>query len=351
MTFRSTRDPALARLLLLAAVLFVSYLCVAIPLPIVPVYVTGRLGLNNAWAGLAVGVAFLATILTRAHAGALSDRRGAKAAVWRGLVFYVAGALLSMLAGLPMPQPVAAYLILIAGRLLLGVGESLVIIGVIAWGVGFVGPARSGRVLAFVGAAMYGALAVGGPVGLVLMSRLGFAGAMAVSALLPCLGLLAIWRTSGVAPHSQDVRPSFLSLMGQIWRHGLIICLQGIGFAAIGAFFALFFLDRNWSGAGLGLTAFGGGFVLVRVLFGHLPDRFGGLPVAVSSLAVETIGQVLIWSAPDPGLALAGAFLTGLGCSLIYPAMGRERSCILWPRTCAARLWADSAPSRISPTA
>ena len=324
MTFRSTRDPALARLLLLAAVLFVSYLCVAIPLPIVPVYVTGRLGLNNAWAGLAVGVAFLATILTRAHAGALSDRRGAKAAVWRGLVFYVAGALLSMLAGLPMPQPVAAYLILIAGRLLLGVGESLVIIGVIAWGVGFVGPARSGRVLAFVGAAMYGALAVGGPVGLVLMSRLGFAGAMAVSALLPCLGLLAIWRMSGVAPHAQDVRPSFLSLMGQIWRHGLIICLQGIGFAAIGAFFALFFLDRNWSGAGLGLTAFGGGFVLVRVLFGHLPDRFGGLPVAVSSLAVETIGQVLIWSAPDPGLALAGAFLTGLGCSLIYPAMGRE---------------------------
>ena len=41
MTFRSNRDPALARLLLLAAVLFVSYfLCVAIPLPIVPVYVT-----------------------------------------------------------------------------------------------------------------------------------------------------------------------------------------------------------------------------------------------------------------------------------------------------------------------
>ena len=90
--------------------------------------------------------------------------------------------------------------------------------------------------------------------------------------------------------------------------------------------------------------------MLVRVLFGHLPDRFGGLPVAVSSLAVETIGQVLIWSAPDPGLALAGAFLTGLGCSLIYPPWG-ERSCISWPRTCAARLSADLVPSRMSLTA
>lgn len=60
------------------------------------------------------------------------------------------------------------------------------------------------------------------------------------------------------------------------------------------------------------------------MLFGHLPDRVGGLPVAIGSLAVETLGQVLIWRATDPVLALVGAFLTGLGCSMIFPAMGRE---------------------------
>ncbi len=97
-----------------------------------------------------------------------------------------------------------------------------------------------------------------------------------------------------------------------------------IGFAAIGAFFTLYFHDRGWGYAGLGLTAFGGGFVLVRVLFGHLPDRIGGLQVAAMSLAVEAIGQFLIWNANDPVLALVGAFLTGLGCSMIFPAMGRE---------------------------
>ena len=324
MSFQSTRDPAQARLLLLTAILFVSYVCVAMPLPIIPVYVTERLGLSNVWAGLGVGIGFFATIITRGYAGSLSDRRGAKIALGRGLVFYVAGALTSMVAGLLSHAPLTAFLILLAGRLLLGLGESLVGVGVIAWGVGLVGPARSARVLALIGSAIYGAFAVGAPIGLALFDRFGFAGAMAISAALPCFGLLAIWSIAGVAAHPDAERPSFWSVIGKIWWHGAIVCLQGIGFAAIGAFFVLYFLDRNWSHAGLGLTAFGSGFVLVRMLFGHLPDRVGGLPVAIGSLAVEAIGQALIWSAPTPVFALAGAFLTGLGCSMIFPAMGRE---------------------------
>jgi MFS family permease len=324
MSFQSTRDPAQARLLLLTAILFVSYVCVAMPLPIIPVYVTERLGLSNVWAGLGVGIGFFATIITRGYAGSLSDRRGAKIALGRGLVFYVAGALTSMVAGLLSHAPLTAFLILLAGRLLLGLGESLVGVGVIAWGVGLVGPARSARVLALIGSAIYGAFAVGAPIGLALFDRFGFAGAMAISAALPCFGLLAIWPIAGVAAYPDAERPSFWSVIGKIWWHGAIVCLQGIGFAAIGAFFVLYFLDRNWSHAGLGLTAFGSGFVLVRMLFGHLPDRVGGLPVAIGSLAVEAIGQALIWSAPTPVFALAGAFLTGLGCSMIFPAMGRE---------------------------
>ncbi len=324
MAFRSMRDPGQARLLLLTAILFISYICVAIPLPIVPVYVTQQLGLNNVWAGLAVGIGFLATLASRGYAGGVSDRLGPKLAVRRGLVCYGGGALLSGVAGLLSVTPLAAFLVLLAGRLLLGLGESFAAVGVIAWGIGLIGPARSGQVMAFVGAAIYGALAVGGPVGLALLDRFGFVGAMAVSTILPCLGLLAVWRVVGVAPHPAAERPSFLSVMSRIWVHGSIVCLQGIGFAVLGAFFALYFLKQNWPNAGLGLTAFGGGFVLMRVLFGHLPDRIGGLPVAIGSLAIEAVGQILIWSAGGPALALVGAFLTGLGCSMVFPSMGRE---------------------------
>ncbi|WP_186209659.1 hypothetical protein [Burkholderia gladioli] len=70
-------------------------------------------------------VAFFTTIFTRGYAGKLADRHGAKTAVARGMLLSAAGAAVSLLAGLSSAAP-AALATLIAGRLLLGVGESLV---------------------------------------------------------------------------------------------------------------------------------------------------------------------------------------------------------------------------------
>ena len=321
----SAARPALpASFLRLVAVLFIAYLCVGLALPVVPLFVTGSLGLGNGWAGLAVGIAFLSTILSRGLAGSLADRRGAKAAALRGLGCYLAGALLSLVAGGSWLQPVTAFALLLAGRLVIGLGESLVAVGVITWGIGLVGPARSGQVLAWIGASIYGALALGGPLGIALYDRFGLPGTMGVAALLPALGGLAVLRMPAPALPAASARPSIWRVVGRIAPHGAMVCLQGIGFAAIGAFFALHFRAQGWAHAGLGLSAFGIGFVLVRIFFGRLPDRIGGLPVAAGSLAVEAVGQALLWSAATPAIALAGAFMTGLGCSMVFPALGRD---------------------------
>ncbi|WP_337269238.1 arabinose transporter [Oryzifoliimicrobium ureilyticus] len=325
MAFRLTDDPKQSQLFLLIGILFISYLCVATALPVVPVFANEKLGLSNGWAGLAVGIAFIGTIFTRAYAGRLVDTKGAKHTVYRGLFLYVAGTCISLWSGIPLLRPAAAFTILVSGRLIIGVGESLVAVGVITWGVSLVGPARSGRVLALVGTAIYGALGLGGPIGLLTFEHLGFEGAMALGAALPLLGLIAIRKLPYTTANSHvHERSPLASVIGPIWGYSLIIFMQGVGFAAIGSFFTLYFFDLGWSNAGLGLSAFGCGFVLVRLLFGHLPDRFGGVAIASVSLAVEALGQILIATAPNPATAFAGAFMTGLGCSMIFPAMGRE---------------------------
>ena len=316
-------DRALHRVAWLTAALFLSYLCVAMSLPVVSVHVATRLGFGSALAGLAVGIAFASTILTRGVAGRIADRQGGKPCMVRGLWTYALASLLCAAASWPgFPAP-ASYGLLILGRLLLGWGESLATVGLIAWALGITGPQRSGRVFALVGMGMYGAFAVGSPVGVALLHWTGFAGVMLACALVPLVGLAMVLPLAGIAPPGGE-RPPFWSIIGRIWQPGVVVGLQGVGFAAIDAFMALLFLSRGWPLAGLGLSCFGGAFVLVRILFGHLPDRLGGIPVALASIAVEAVGQYLLWVANDPALALLGAFLTGLGCSLVFPAMGLE---------------------------
>ncbi|MCP6525012.1 arabinose transporter, partial [Klebsiella pneumoniae] len=75
------------------------------------------------------------------------------------------GAVYMLSALLPL-EALPRLLLLMAGRLVLGFGESQLVIGALAWGIGLVGQPRTGRVLSWMGMAMYGALAAGAPAGL-----------------------------------------------------------------------------------------------------------------------------------------------------------------------------------------
>lgn len=303
--------------------LFLSYLAVAMTLPVMSVHVIQSLHFGNALGGLAVGITFLSTILTRSYAGNLSDQQGGKLSMQRGLMLYSLANLICLISSWSVLSDSVGYAILIAGRLVLGLGESLTLVGMISWSIGLMGHAHSGRVIALMGMGMYGAFAAGGPIGLLVFQHWGFGVLMMVCIALPLIGLLLVRNFPVILPNAGK-RESFWKILGRIGQQGAVVGLQGVGFAGLGAFFSLYFLSKNWPHGELGLTGFGIGFIAMRILCGHLPDKIGGTRVAIASLSVEAIGQCLIWVSPSYGGALLGAFLTGIGCSMVFPSMGVE---------------------------
>ncbi len=226
-------------------------------------------------------------------------------------------------AALAVPVPALSLALLLASRLPLGAGESLVTTGTTLWGIGTVGSADTARAISWNGITSYGALALGAPVGVWLDGAVGF---RALGVLMLAVALCSLWlagRRPGVAP-APGVRLPARAVFGRMWPFGTCLGLGSVGFGAITAFAALYFLDRHWAHAALAITALGTAFVLTRLLAGNAIARFGGYRVAMASFATEALGLLLVWLAPGAGWAVLGAAVTGVGFSLVFPALGME---------------------------
>jgi MFS family permease len=288
-----------------------------------PLFVHEKLGYSDLVVGLVIGVQFLATVITRGYAGRLTDRRGGKRAAIQGAIGCALGGLFYLLSAISGLSPAVSLAIIILGRLAAGFGESQFVTGCVSWSIASVGPDRAGMSMSWTGIAMFAAVAVGAPAGMFLYQSYGLEAAMIACIVAPLLaGAISCAEMSYTPPSGE--RLPFDRVVRQILREGLGLMLQGVGLSALTAFASLYFAAQHWGHAGLVMTAFGAGFILVRLVFGSLPDRMSGYTVAFWSSVVEAAGLLMIWSATLDVVALTGAFVTGLGCSLIYPAFGVE---------------------------
>lgn len=305
------------------AALFCGYLAVGLPLPVIPLFVHDELGFSTFVVGLVIGVQFLATVLTRGYAGRVTDRYGGKRSALQGAAVGALAGLLYLVAATPGLSPTVGLAIVVVGRLAAGLGESQFVTGCVSWSIASVGPARAGMSMSWTGIAMFAALAIGAPIGMLLYRRYGLEVATIACIVAPVVAAAVARRETSYATPAGPRLP-FRKVVGQIWREGLGLMLQGVGLSGLTAFASLYFAARHWDDAGLVMTAFGIGFVVVRVVLGHLPDRTSGYRVASWSLTIEAVGQATIWLAPNDVVALAGALVTGVGCALVFPALGVE---------------------------
>lgn len=342
-----TLDPSLpatsaARALLpLCAMVLFEFLAMGLPLPVLPTHVHGALGAGALAVGLVIGAQSWATLLTRHLAGARSDQRGPAPTAALGLaVSTLAG--LVVAASTRMTGAGSSLALLLVGRALLGLGESFVITSALGWGVALVGRERSGLVMAWVGIAMYGALALGAPLGSALEPHVGFAGVALAAALAPIVGLAALRFTPAVKPVG-GVRLPLRGVVAEVALPASGLALAALSFGAIVAFTSLRFAGRGWAHAELATTAFGAAYVLARVFFGGLPDRLGGARVALGSAALVVVGQLATFLATSPAHAIAAAALTGAGFSLAFPSFGIEAVRRVPPQSRGAALGAYAA--------
>jgi MFS family permease len=312
-----------ATLLPIMGVVFVAFLVIGAAMPVLPLHVHDGLGFGTFVVGLVAGSQFAASLISRPWAGNYSDSRGAKRGVVVGLLAAAASGLLYLLSLGFSGAPLTSVAILLLGRALLGGAESFVITAAVSWGLALVDSRNTGKVIAWVGSAMFAAFAIGAPAGAAIYGTYGFAAIALATTAAPLVTLLLVAPLPTVAPVHR-ARFSFAKVVDAVWVPGLGSALGSVGFGAVTTFVALLFANRGWANGWLAYTAYAVAFILARIFFSHVADAIGGAKVALVCALIEALGQALIWLAVRPEMALAGAALTGFGFSLVYPGFGVE---------------------------
>ncbi|SUH34289.1 major facilitator superfamily transporter [Salmonella enterica subsp. enterica] len=300
---------------------FASYLTIGLPLAVLPGYVHDAMGFSAFWAGLIISLQYFATLLSRPHAGRYADVLGPKKIVVFGLCGCFLSGLGYLLADIASAWPMISLLLLGLGRVILGIGQSFAGTGSTLWGVGVVGSLHIGRVISWNGIVTYGAMAMGAPLGVLCYAWGGLQGlALTVMGVALLAVLLALPRPSVKANKGKPL--PFRAVLGRVWLYGMALALASAGFGVIATFITLFYDAKGWDGAAFALTLFSVAFVGTRLLFPNGINRLGGVECRHDLLWRGDYWSVTGGNGSHAWMAKIGVLLTGMGFSLVFPALG-----------------------------
>ncbi|MGE8426377.1 MAG: MFS transporter [Sphingobacterium sp.] len=304
---------------------FLGYFTIGLSLATLPIFIHQTLGFNTIIAGLVISAQYIATFLLRGYAGKIVDTKGPKISVLRSMLFFALSGFLLLLVFLFRSQPLLSLGLLLITRLFTGIGEGLVGASPINWALMELGDEHAAKAISFNGIASYGALAIGAPLGVLMVDHIN---CQALALLTSAVGLLGYFYCRTKTPYQvarkKAEKVSFKRVLLLVAPFGICLALGGLGFGSISTFMTLYYEHFNWQNGAACLTLFGVFFILTRLIFNKVIDQYGGLKVALVSLFVETLGLTVIAVAIDPLWTLLGAALTGFGFSLVFPALGVE---------------------------
>lgn len=303
---------------------FFGYISIGLPLGVLPIFLHKTLGFNEVITGIVISLQYVTTFFIRGYAGTIVDKKGPKVAVYISMVSFAVSGLLFALAIWQQHTPMLSLVTLSVSRLIMGCGEGMIGASPVNWAMLVVGRQHTAEAISYNGIFTYGSLAIGAPLGVYITQFLGLQYIGAFSVLFSLLGLLYAKTKPAVKESSVAADISFIQVLKKVAPYGLGLGLAGIGFGSISNFITLYYDYWNWQNAAYALTVFSAAFITGRFIFSNAINKHGGINVAIFCILTEVAGLGILFMAGNAGLALIGAAISGLGFSLVFPALGVE---------------------------
>lgn len=301
---------------------FVGYFIIGLSLSVLPIFISKSLGYSLLIAGMVISLQYISTFFLRAYSGKVIDGKGPKPAVLFSMLSFSLTGIFLIFAYYFKFSPILSLGFLIITRLLTGCAEGMVGASPINWAIMALGEKHTAKIISYNGVACYGALAIGASLGIVIEHAYSLYGIGILSIILGIIGFFFAKTKENKTNKNPKENQSFWKVLGKVAPFGVCLALGGIGFASISTFITLYYNYFHWNNGALCLSVFGGLFVAGRLVFSNVINNYGGIKVAIACLFVETIGLLIIAFSTNAQMALVGAGVTGLGFSLIFPALG-----------------------------
>ena len=312
----STERLLTPRFVLVVVVGLSYFLSLGMLLPVVPKFVEHHLGGGSLQVGVAVGAFALGAVLLRPFAGRIGDRFGRRLLIVGGaLVVSLAAALYLTASGLA---------VLMAVRVLGGVGEAAFFVGAGTMITDLAPEARRGEAISYWSVAVYGGLAFGPWLGEWALGTDDYAKVWVISAgLALTASLLGLFTTEtarlDLVPAAGAPRPPLLNRSAL--APGAILFLGLVGLAGFTEFVPLYVGELGMADSRGVFLVYGCVVLAVRIIGARLPDRIGPLRSGTLATSAVAAGLVLMAVVAHPAGLYAGTVVFAAGMSLLYPAM------------------------------
>jgi MFS family permease len=308
----TAREPLLTRRFVVVMLSGVCYFgAIGVLLPIVPRYVTHRLGGGDVAVGIAVGALAVGAILLRPLAGRLGDRFG------RRILMIGGAAIVGTMAACAGLVPSLGWLI--GTRFVMGLGEAAFFVGGTTMATDLAPVARRGEAVSYWSVAIWGGLSLGPVLGEVMLDGAQYdrvwitAGVLGIAAALIAI---ATTETRGSAPpvRGRLIHPAAV-------RPGVLLAATLVGIVGFNTFLPLYAPEVGVSDVGLVFLLYGVVVLGVRIFGARLPDTLGPKRAGTIAMSATAIGLVVIAAWHTTAGLIVGALIVAVGSSFLYPAL------------------------------